>query len=97
MRKTKSTALAMLLTLVISGNAFSKSGTISTTSVGTISTTAAGTISTTRTGTISTTSRGTISTTAAATISTTAYPTIERTKVLYDLGLFDVLFSLYIW
>jgi hypothetical protein len=89
MQKMNTTALAMLLTLAISGTAFSKSGTISTTRVGTISTTAVGTISTTRTGTISTTSAGTIS--------TTANPTVERTKVLYDFGLFDVLFSLYVW
>ena len=55
MTKFKSTFAAVLLTLSLSVTAFSRGGTISTTSAGTISTTSAGTISTTSAGTISTT------------------------------------------
>jgi hypothetical protein len=96
MRKFKSAMFATLLTLTLSGSAFPKNGTISTTSTGTISTTAAGTISTTQVGTISTTATGTISTTAAGTISTTrAGRNVGLNKGIRErFDILDVLFRL---
>jgi hypothetical protein len=71
MKKLQPIVCAGILVLAVSGSAFAKPGTISTTKAGTISTTRTGTISTTRTGIISTTAVGTISTTRTGLISTT--------------------------
>src|SRR5690242_1262609 len=86
MTNFKMTFAASILVLSLSITAFSKAGTISTTSAGTISTTSAGTISTTSAGTISTTSAGTISTTRTGTISTTGAGTISTSRDRSGIG-----------
>ena len=98
MNKFKFTFAAVLLTLSLSVTAFSRGGTISTTSAGTISTTSAGTISTTAAGTISTTRTGTISTTAG-TISTTRDRSGIGSRVKVDSwGLIYLLYAFYqVW